>query len=115
MTIDLKTTYRQFPPPLRAKERIRGRLDQLAALRSDIALCDIVAEKMSGHQLERNEYRIAIALKLLNGDTVADHDHHNRYAHEDFFKALDHAFDALERVLRDTPAGKTPAFPTAGR
>lgn len=99
MTIDLRTTYRDFSPPLEAEKRIRARLDRLVQLRPDIASCDVVAEEIHGHQLERHRYRIAIAVILSGGEILADHDHHNRHAPDEFFVAVDDAFGALERVL----------------
>ena len=100
MSIELKTTYRNFSPPLQAKKRIRRCLENMAEFCPDIVSCDVVAEKFHGHQLEGHRYRVAIAVVLADGEILADHDHHNEHESEDFFVAVEAAFDALARVLR---------------
>ena len=99
MTIDLKAIYRNFSPPLQAEKQIRKCLERLTQLCPGIVSCDVVAEKFHGHQLEGHRYRVAIAVVLSGGEIIADHEHHNKHAHEDFYIAVDQAFDALERVL----------------
>ncbi len=106
MTIDLKSTYRNFPPPLRADDRIRTRLEKLAKLYPDILSCEFLGEALHGRDLRGKRYRIAIAVGLSGGETVTDHGHAIDHAHEDFFVAVDDAFDALERVLRSHEADR---------
>lgn len=100
MTIDLTTTYRNFSPPLNADKRIRRRLGDITKNHPDIVACDVVGEETHGHQLLGKRYRIAIAVVLSDGAVVADHDHHNKHAPENFFAAVEGSFDALEQVLK---------------
>lgn len=110
MPIDLQTTYRSFSPPLQADRRIRARLEVLERRNPGIRSCAITAEKSSDHHLDGAPHRIAITVTLVDGSIVADHEHHHKMANEDFFVAVNDAFDALERVLqssRGTEPGST--------
>lgn len=105
MAIKLKTTYRNFSPPLNAERQIRNRLNDLAQLCPAIESCDVVCEETHGHQLLGKRYRVAIAVVLSGGEVVADHDHHNKHSPEDFFTAVKESFNALERVLKPYTKG----------
>jgi ribosome-associated translation inhibitor RaiA len=107
MTIALQTTYRSFSPPIRADRIIRDRLKALEQLYPNILSCTLTAEQSHSHQLTGMMYRVAIAVTLADGNVIADHDHHNKHAHEDFFAAAEDAFVALENALKSHPMDKT--------
>ena len=106
MAIDLKSTYLNFPPPLQADECIRSRLEKLARRFPDIVSCELVGEESRGHELRGKRYRIAVAVGLSGGETVADHEHAHNHANENFLIAVGDAFDALERALESHVAEK---------
>jgi ribosome-associated translation inhibitor RaiA len=107
MPIELQATYRSFSPPIQADRRIRARLKALEQFYPDIMSCALIAEQTHGHQLEGMIYRVAIAVTVAGGEIIADHDHHNKHAHEDFFVAIEDAFDALEKALKSHAMGKS--------
>ena len=100
MPIDLQATYRSFSPPLQADKRIRVRLVALERLNANIKSCALTAEKSTDHQLRGAPHRIAIAVTLADGSVIADHEHDHKQADEDFFVAVDDAFDVLEDLLK---------------
>lgn len=107
MPIDLQATYRSFSPPLQADKRIRARLAALERLNPNIKSCTLTAEKSPDHQLRGAPYRIAVSLIQEDGRIFADHDHSHNKSDEDFFIALDDAFDALEKILKSGPGTRS--------
>ena len=100
MPIDLQATYRSFSPPLQADRRIRARLVALERLNPEIKSCAITAEKSYDHRSKAAPHRIAISVTLVDGSVITDHEQYPIIADEDFFAAVNAAFDALERRLR---------------
>jgi ribosomal subunit interface protein len=100
MSIDLQTTYRDFPPPLLAESRIRKRVEKLERLFPRIVSCHVVAEERHQSHHKGTLYGIRVNVTIPGGEIVASRDHHDRHNHEDFYVAMRDAFDALERQLR---------------
>lgn len=100
MTANLQITFRDFPPPVLAEERIRERVDRLARLHPRITACRIVAEAPHRHRLKGTLYRMRIDLTLPGGELVVNRDPREKAAHEDFFVAMRDAFNAMEQKLR---------------
>ena len=99
MTIELQTTYRDFPPPLLAEDRIRKRLEKLERLYPRIISCHVVAEESHRRHHKGKLYSVRINVAVPGGEIVANRDHHDKHGHEDFYVAMRDAFDALERQL----------------
>jgi len=100
MPIDLQTTYRDFPPPPLAEERIRNRVGKLERLFPRIISCHVVAEESHQSHHKGTLYSVRINVAIPGGEIAATRDHHDKHDHEDFYVAMRDAFDALERQLR---------------
>ena len=100
MPIDLQTTYREFPPPLLAEERIRKRVEKLERLYPRIISCHVVAEESHQRHHKGTLYSVRVNVVIPGGEIVANRDHHDKQDHEDFYVAMRDAFDALERQFR---------------
>ena len=107
MPIEMQTTYRSFSPPMQVDRRIRARLKALEQCYPDIMSCALTAEQSRSHQLQGIIYRVAIAVTGAGGEVIANHDHHNKHAHEDIFVAIEDAFDALENAFKSPAIGKS--------
>lgn len=100
MPVDLRTTYRDFPPPLLAEERIRKRVDRLEQIYPRIISCHVVAQESHRRHLKGKLYSVRINVGVPGGEIVANHEQHDKHSHEDFYVAMRDAFDVLERQLR---------------
>lgn len=100
MSVDLQTTYRDFPPPLLAEERIRKRVDRLANINPRITSCHVVAEEQHRSHHKGKLYSVRVNVSFPGGEIVANRDHHDKRSHEDFYVAMRDAFDVLERQLK---------------
>jgi ribosomal subunit interface protein len=100
MTIDLQTTYRDFPPPLLAEKRIRNRLDKLERMFPRIISCHVLAEESHRSHHKGKLYSVHINVAVPGGEITASRDRHDRLDHEDFYVAMRDAFDALERQMK---------------
>lgn len=100
MTANVQITFRDFPPPLLAEERIRERVDRLGKLHPRITSCRIVAEAPHRHRGKGTLYRVRIDLTVPGGKLAVNRDPHDKGAREDFFVALRDAFNAMEQKLR---------------
>ena len=100
MSIDLQTTYRDFPPPLLGDKRIRNRVGKLERLFPRIISCHVVAEESHQSHHKGTLYSVRVNVTIPGGEIVATRDHHDKHDHEDFYVAMRDAFDALERQLR---------------
>ncbi len=100
MTAKVQITFRDFPPPQLAEERIRERVDRLGNLHPRITSCRIVAEAPHRHSHKGMLYFIRIDLTLPGGGLVVNRNHNDKHAHEDFFVAMRDAFNAMEKMLR---------------
>ena len=92
---------------MRADKRIRARLIALAQVYPDIISCALIVEQSHDHQLKGRIYRVSIAVTVADGEVIADHDHHNKHAHENLYAAIEDAFDALEHALESHAMGKS--------
>lgn len=99
MSIDLQTTYRDFPPPLLADNRIRKRVEKLERLCPRINFCHLVAEESHQQHHKGKLYSVHITIDVPGGEIVASQDHHEKHSHEDFYVAMRDSFDAVERQL----------------
>ena len=99
MSVDLRTTYRDFPPPLFAEERIRKRLEKLEQLCPRMLSCHVVAEESHRHHHKGKHYYVHVRIDVPGAELIASHDQHDKRSHEDFYVAMRDAFDAVERQL----------------
>ena len=100
MTANVQMTFRDFPPPQLAEERIQERVDRLDKLHPRITSCRIVAETPHRHHHTGTLYLVRIDLTIPGGKLVVNRDHNDKHAHEDFFVAVRDAFNAMEQKLR---------------
>lgn len=100
MSIDLQMTYRDFPPPLLAEQRIRKRIEKLERLCPRINSCHLVAEESHRQHRKGKLYSVHVIVDVPGGEIIASRDHHEKHSHENFYVAMRDAFDALERQLR---------------
>ena len=100
MSVEVQTTYRDFPPPLLAEKRIRQRVEKLERLFPRIISCHVVAEEAHQSHHKGKLYSVHVNVAVPGGEIVANREHHDRRDHEDFYVAMRDAFDALERQLR---------------
>ena len=99
MSVDLQTTYRDFPPPLLAAGRIRKRIDKLERMCPRIISCHVVAEEAHRQHHKGKLYSVHVRINVPGDEIVASRDHHEKHGHEDFYVAMRDSFDALERQL----------------
>ena len=123
MTANLQITYRGFPAPQLAEERIREHVDRLERLHPRLIGCHVVAETGHRRQHKGKLYTVRIDLTFPGGELVANREHHDKHAHEDFFVALRDSFNAMEHQLRtygdrqrgDVKAHETPPHGTVSK
>lgn len=106
MTANLQITFRDFPPPLLAEERIREWVDRLGKLHPRITSCRIVAEAPHRHRKKGTLYRIRIDLTVPGGELVVNRDPQRQKRARGFFRR--HAgrvqrHEAEAALLRPSP------------
>jgi cold shock CspA family protein/ribosome-associated translation inhibitor RaiA len=100
MTANLQLTFRGFPAPLLAEERIRTRVERLEHIYPRITGCHVVAENAHRRHHKGKLYAFRIDLTVPGDELIVNREHHDKHAHEDFFVAMRDSFDAMEHQLR---------------
>lgn len=96
----LQITYKDFPAPLLADERIRERMDRLEKIFPRIVSCRVVAEELDTRPHKGKLYHLRIDVSVPGAELVVNRSQHDNHAHEDFYVAMRDAFNAMERQLK---------------
>jgi hypothetical protein len=118
MSIELRTTYRSFSPPMSAVRRIRAKLQFFETIYPEVVACSLVAELVRDRERAGTDYRVAIAVTTTDGEIIANHGRNDDHRHENLFAALADAFDALDSALHSHMADRASAMsfrPSRGR
>lgn len=100
MTVNLQVTYRDFPAPVSAEERIGERVERLERIFPRIVTCRVVVEHVESRQKRGKLYQFRLDLSVPGSELVVNQTQNDNHAHEDFYVAMRDAFDALERQLK---------------
>jgi len=96
MAIELEITYRDFPAPMLAEERIRERVTKLERMFPRMQSLRVVSEQIQHSKHKGKLYHFRLDAVLPGGEITIDKSHADKDSHADFFVAMRDAFNALE-------------------
>lgn len=99
MAINLEISYRDFPEPIMAQQRIQDRVAKLERLFPRIQALRVVSEKIQHSKHKGMLYHFTLDASLPGGEVTIDKPHADKDSHEDFFVAMRDAFNAMESRL----------------
>ena len=99
MAINLEITYRDFPKPILAEERIAERVEKLERLFPRLQSLRIVSEQIQHSRHKGKLYQVRLDAVLPGGEVTVDKSHADKESHTDFFVAMRDSFNALESRL----------------
>lgn len=100
MALNLEISYRDFPEPMMAEERIGERVAKLERMFPRLQSLRVVAEQIQHSKHKGKLYHFTLDASLPGGEVVIDKPHADKDSHADFFVAMRDAFNALESRLK---------------
>jgi ribosomal subunit interface protein len=95
----LQITFRNMEPSPAVEATIREKVAKLEQFYSHIVSCRVVVELDHRHHHKGNHYRVAVHMKVPEGELVANRTPDQHHSHTDAFVAVRDAFDAIKKQL----------------
>lgn len=101
MRLPLQVTFRGMGPSEALEARIREETDRLEELFDGIMGCRVLVEQPHRHHRQGNHFHVRVDLTVPGREIIASRDVAENLAHEDPYAALEQAFHATRRQLKD--------------
>jgi ribosomal subunit interface protein len=101
MKLPLQVTFRDIPTSPAVERIIEKKVSKLDALYEGIVGCRVVIEAPHRQHQKGNLYACHIDLSISGEKIVVDQKGVNDHAHEDVYVAVNNAFRAAERQLKE--------------
>ena len=101
MNFPLEIVIRDIPRSDELEQRVRTKVEKLAALYDRITRCRVVVSAPAQHHHRKAPYHVSIELGLPGPEIVVNKEASQDPTHEDLGIALRDAFDAARRQIQD--------------
>ena len=101
MQVPFQITFRHTEPSDMAEARIRERAARLDRLYQDIVAGHVVVDVPQHRHRKGTMFQVQITLTVPGRELVVNRDPLLDHAHEDAYVAIEDAFDAMERKLKE--------------
>lgn len=94
-------SFRDIEPSDAIRDKILERIERLERYSDEIIGCQVVVETPHRHKNKGKLYQVAIDLTVPGNEIIADRHPDEHQSHEDIYVALNEAFEAAERQIKD--------------
>jgi ribosomal subunit interface protein len=101
MKVPLQITFRHLDHSEAVETRIRERAERLDRLYQDIMKAHVVVDMPQQRHRKGGIFQVQVDITVPGRELVVNRDPLTNHAHEDVYVAIDDAFDAMERRLKD--------------
>jgi ribosomal subunit interface protein len=101
MRVPLQITFRHTDKSDAVEARIRERAEKLDSLYDQVMTCRVVVDLPQLRHRKGRIFQIRIDLTVPGRELVVNREPLMNHAHEDVYVAIEHAFDAMERQLKE--------------
>ncbi len=101
MKVPLQVTFRHMHGSDEVEERIRERAEKLDHIHNQIMTARVVVDLPAQRHKKGKMFLVRIDLTVPGRELVVNRDPLLNHAHEDIIVAVDDAFDAMERILKE--------------